>query len=83
MGRQMDCLELLASNVSTDFASMNYIHFAKVLRTLLAPHSNPIKKVSLSWGSNPKLGHKKKRPEQKFSLFFMGPEGFEPTTKGL
>ena len=25
----------------------------------------------------------KKRLEPKFSLFFMGPEGFEPTTKGL
>ena len=33
----VDCLESLALNVSTDFASMNYIHFAKVLRTLLAP----------------------------------------------
>ena len=36
----VDCLESLALNVSTDFASMNYIHFAKVLRTLLAPRSN-------------------------------------------
>ena len=36
----VDCLESLALNVSTDFASMNFIHFAKVLRTLLAPRSN-------------------------------------------
>ena len=36
-----DCLESLALNVSTGFASMNYIHFAKALRTLLAPRSNP------------------------------------------
>ena len=35
-----DCLESLALNVSTDFATMNFIHFAKVLRTLLAPRSN-------------------------------------------
>ena len=35
-----DCLESLALNVSTDFASMNFIHFAKFLRTLLAPRSN-------------------------------------------
>ena len=36
----VDCLESLALNVSTAFASMNYIHFAKTLRTLLAPRSN-------------------------------------------
>ncbi len=33
----MDCLELLALNVSSDFAAMNFFHFAKVLHTLLAP----------------------------------------------
>ena len=31
-----DCLESLALNVSTDFASKNVVLFAKVLRTLLA-----------------------------------------------
>ena len=35
-----DCLESLALNVSTDFASKNFVLFAKVLRTLLTPRSN-------------------------------------------
>ena len=35
-----DCLESLALNVSTDFASKNFVLFAKVLRTLLAPRLN-------------------------------------------
>ena len=50
-----DCLESLALNVSTDFASMNFIHFAKLLRTLLTPRSNPIN--ASHWGSRP-LGTK-------------------------
>ena len=40
-----DGLESLALNESTDFASKNYILFAKVLRSLLAPRSNPKKKA--------------------------------------
>ena len=39
-GGKGDCLDLFVINVSTDFASMYFIHFAKVLRTLLAPRSN-------------------------------------------
>ena len=35
-----DCLESLAINVSSDFASKNDVFSAKVLRTLLAPRSN-------------------------------------------
>ena len=38
-GALEDCLESLALNVSTDFASKNFVLFAKVLRTLLAPRS--------------------------------------------
>ena len=34
---QIRCLESLALNESTDFASKNFILFAKVLRSLLAP----------------------------------------------
>ena len=66
----MDCLESLALNVSTDFASMNYIHFAKVLRTLLAPRSNHWQGFALC-GSHPRSRKTwKKRLEQMFSLFF-------------
>ena len=46
--RWRECLESLALNVSADFASKNFILFAKVLRTLLAPRSNPDK--ALPWG---------------------------------
>ena len=31
----VDCLDLFALNVSTDFASKNFVLFAKVLRTLV------------------------------------------------
>ena len=40
-GGWWDCLESLALNVTTCFASKNFIFFAKALRTLLAPRSNP------------------------------------------
>ena len=38
--KRRDCLESFALNVSTDFASKNFVLFAKVLRTLLTPRSN-------------------------------------------
>ena len=66
---QRDCLESFALNVSTDFASMNFIHFAKLLRTLLTPRSNPIKKACAFWGSHPFLV--KKRDLNRCSVSFL------------
>ena len=63
----MDCLESLALNVSTDFASMNIIHFAKLLRTLLALRSNP------QIGSHPHRSNKKDLGKSQ-SLFYGAPD---------
>ena len=38
--KRRDCLDLFALNVLTDFASKNFILFAKVLHTLLTGRSN-------------------------------------------
>ena len=65
----VDCLESLALNVSTDFALMNYIHFAKVLRTLLAPRSNHRQGFALC-GSHPLYKNHEKRDLNKCSVSF-------------
>ena len=66
----VDCLESLALNVSTDFASMNYIHFAKVLRTLLAPRSNHWQGFALC-GSHPPFSTNKKEVRTKVQPLFL------------
>ena len=58
------CLESLALNESTDFASKNFILFAKVLRSLLAP------RWTLHLGSSPNARNfKQRKSRDKPDLF--------------
>ena len=54
-----DCLESLALNESTDFASKKFFLFAKTLRSLLASRSNPLNKTMFCWGLYPNLDKKR------------------------
>ena len=70
---EMDCLESLALNVPTDFASKNFILFAKFLRTLLAPRSNQTR-LRLVVVLNSFRGKRIKRSKHECLLRFILPE---------